>query len=66
MESFATDRANHIKYIKGTTEDLRNHVIQMPFGWIDAYQLCLMISSGTDRYMEQIEQIKADSKFPAR
>jgi hypothetical protein len=66
IESFRIDRANHIKYIKGTTEDLRNHVIQMPFGWIDAYQLCLVISSSTDRYMEQIELIKADPKFPAR
>ena len=66
IENFRTDRANHIKYIKGTTEDLRNHVIQMPFGWIDAYQLCLMIPSSTDRYMEQIELIKADPKFPAR
>ena len=41
LDAFKARRAEHIKYIKTTTEDLRNHVVQMPFGWIDCYQLCL-------------------------
>jgi hypothetical protein len=66
LESFKAARAEHIKYIKNTTEDLRNHVVQMPFGWLDCYQLCLMISSHSNRHMQQIEEVKADPNFPTR
>jgi len=66
IESFKTTRADNIKYIKGTTENLRNHVLKMPFGWIDCYQLCLVISANSDRYFEQIEEIKTDPNFPSR
>lgn len=66
MESFKITRANHIKYIKNTTEDLRNHVVQIPFGWVDCYQLCLMMSACSNLYTNQIEEIKATSNFPSR
>jgi len=66
LESFKTTRINHLKYIKNTTEDLRNHVVQMPFGWIDCYQLCLMISANSNRLMQQIEEVKSDTNFPSR
>jgi len=66
LVAFKAERADHIKYIKGTTEDLRNHVVQMPFGWLDCYQLCLMISSYSNRHMQQIEEVKADPNFPSR
>ena len=66
LESFKTARAEHIKYIRNTTEDLRNHVVQMSFGWLDCYQLCLMISSHSNRHTQQIEEVKTDPKFPTR
>jgi hypothetical protein len=66
LEAFKTERANHIKYIKGTTEDLRNHVVQMSFGWIDCYQLCLVIACNSDRHMQQIQELKEDPNFPSR
>lgn len=66
LESFRTTRMDHLKYIKNSTEDLRNHVVKMPFGWIDCYQLCLMISAHSNRHMQQIEEIKANSNFPSR
>jgi len=66
LESFRSSRANHIKYIKNTTEDLRNHVIQTSLGWLDCYQLCLLISAQSDRLMRQIEEIKANTNFPRR
>jgi hypothetical protein len=62
--NFKTGRADHIKYLKSTTEDLRNHVVQMPFGWIDCYQLCLMIASHSNRHIQQINEVKADTGFP--
>jgi hypothetical protein len=64
LASFKEVRANHIKYIKNTTEDLRNHVVQTPLGWIDCYQLCLFMSAHSNRHMQQINEVKADPKFP--
>jgi hypothetical protein len=64
VESFKTSRADHVKYLKSTTEDLRNHVLQMPFGWIDCYQLCLMVAAHSNRHTQQINEVKADSGFP--
>jgi len=58
IESFKTTRADHIKYIKNTTEDLRNHIIQTSIGWVDCYQLCLVISANNDHFIQQIEELK--------
>lgn len=64
VNDFKTTRAAHIKYIKATSEDLRNHFVQMPFGLLDCYQLCLLISSHTDRHVQQLSEVKADAGFP--
>jgi hypothetical protein len=64
MNDFKTTRTAHIKYIKATSEDLRNHFVQMSFGMLDCYQLCLMISSHTDRHVQQLNEVKAGAGFP--
>jgi hypothetical protein len=64
LETFKTRRADHIKYMKATTEDLRNHMVQMSFGSLDCYQLCLMMAAHSNRHTEQINEIKADPNFP--
>jgi hypothetical protein len=66
LESFKLQRADHIKYMKLSTEDLRDHVVQMPFGWIDCYQLCLMVASHSSRHIKQIEELRSNPKFPSR
>ena len=66
IADFKAQRANHIKYIKQTTEDMRNHVAQTPLGWIDSYQACLFMSAHTNRHMQQINEIKAEPGFPAK
>ncbi len=66
LEAFKSRRADHIKYLKSSTEDMRNHVAQMPFGWLDCYQLCLMIAAHSNRHSQQINEIKADPAFPSR
>jgi hypothetical protein len=63
---FKTRRTDHIKYIKTTTEDLRNHVVQTPVGWLDCYQLCLMIGALSNRFVNQIEEIKNHPGFPKK
>lgn len=64
LNDFKSTRAAHIKYMKATSEDLRNHFVQMPFGMLDCYQLCLMISAHTNRHTQQINEVKADASFP--
>ncbi len=64
LEDFKSNRNNHVKYLKSSTEDLRNHVVQLPFGWIDCYQLCLMIAAHSNRHTQQINEVKANPGFP--
>lgn len=64
MNDFKTTRAIHVKYIKATSEDLRNHFVKMPFGLLDCYQLCLMIAAHTNRHTQQLNEVKADAGFP--
>ncbi len=64
VEAFRSMRTEHIKYMKTSTEDLRNHVVKMPFGWIDCYQLSLMMAAHSNRHRQQIDEVKADPGFP--
>ena len=64
LNDFKTMRTTHIKYIKATSEDLRNHFVQMPFGLIDCYQMALFISAHSNRHVQQINEVKADAGFP--
>ena len=66
LADFKNMRNDHIKYLKNTTEDLRNHVVQMPFGYIDCYQLSLMISAHNNRHLQQINEVKSDPGFPKK
>ncbi len=66
IEDFKKHRGEHIKYLKNSTEDLRNHVVQMPFGWIDCYQLCLLIAAHSNRHTQQMNEVKANPGFPAK
>lgn len=65
IQDFKATRMEHIKYIKTSTEDLRNHVVQLPFGWIDCYQLYLMIAAHSNRHTQQLNEVKANAAFPA-
>lgn len=64
MAAFKLSRTAHLKYTKTTTEDLRNHVFVLPFGSIDAYQFILFMSAHSNRHTQQINEVKADPKFP--
>lgn len=61
---FKNERADHIKYLRTSTEDLRNHVVQFSFGTIDCYQLCLLIASHSVRHCSEIAEIRSNTKFP--
>lgn len=58
LNDFKKKRGEHIEYLKSTTEDLRDHIIETPIGWVDCYQLCLVIASHSNRHMQQINETK--------
>jgi hypothetical protein len=64
INAFKEKREAGIKYMKSTTEDLRDHIIETPLGWIDAYQLYLFIGAHTNRHAQQINEVKANPAFP--
>jgi len=65
LAAFLEGRSKLINYVKNTSDDMRNHVaMQSPVGALDAYQLILLISSHTNRHVQQINEVKADVGFP--
>jgi DinB superfamily len=64
ISGFKTARADLIKYAKSTTEDMRDHIIPLAFGNVDAYQFLLFMSAHCNRHIGQIEEIKGDPRFP--
>ena len=64
LDAFKDNRADLIKYAKTSTDDMRNHIVQMPIGAVDAYQMLLYISAHTKRHILQIEEVKANPAFP--
>jgi hypothetical protein len=66
MEDFKKIRGERIKYLRTSTEDLRNHVFQLPFGSIDGYQFLLFMAAHSDRHIQQINEVKASAGFPAK
>ena len=39
-------------------------IVEMPFGYIDCYQLCLVMAVYSNSLVEKIEKIKTDPGFP--
>jgi len=64
LESFKTNRAKLIEYVKATNDDLRNHVVTLPPGSFDSYQMILFIGAHSNRHTQQIEEVKSDPNFP--
>lgn len=63
VNDFKKQRDKHIEYLKSTTEDLKDHIVKTPVGWVDCYQLCLMIASHSNRHMQQINETKDEASL---
>lgn len=64
LNSINESRKKIIQFVNSTKEDLRNHVVEFPFGSYDAYQVILMIGSHSNRHTQQIEEVKAQPGYP--
>jgi hypothetical protein len=64
LASLKKNREKAIDFINTTKDDLRNHVIEYPFGSYDCYQSILILASHMNRHTQQIEEVKATAEFP--
>ena len=64
LKEFKAKRDDHIKFIKTTSQDLRNHYNDFPFGKIDTYQTILFIAAHSRRHTEQVIEVMNNPAFP--
>lgn len=61
---FEQRRADNIKYIQSTQDDLLNHFAQTPLGTLNTYQVLLFLNAHTKRHTAQIADLKSMPGFP--
>jgi uncharacterized damage-inducible protein DinB len=62
---FKEGRDRSIAYVDTTQDDLRDHFAPHPvMGTLDGYQWILLMSAHSERHTEQINEVKADPKYP--
>jgi hypothetical protein len=66
IKKFNALQNDHIKYIRTSTEDLRNHVIKTSAGWIDCYQYYLLMADQNSYFAEKINKIRSSPHFPKK
>jgi len=66
LKKFTALQNDHIKYIRNSTEDLRNHVTKTSAGWIDCYQYYLLLADQNSYFAEKINTIRALPRFPKK
>jgi hypothetical protein len=64
LSSLKQNREKAINFVNTTKEDLRNHVIEYPFGSYDCYQSILILGAHMNRHTQQIEEVKSQAEFP--
>jgi DinB superfamily len=67
ISHFKESRDHSIEYVDTTQDDLRDHFAPHPvLGALDGYQWILLMSAHSERHTEQINEVKADPKFPRK
>ncbi len=65
VRHFKESRDRTITYVEQTPDDLRAHFADHPvLKTLDGYQWVLLIAAHTNRHVQQIEEVKADAKYP--
>jgi len=64
LKHFLESRARTVDFLK-KTDDLRAHAADSPLGKkLDGYEWILFIAGHSERHTKQINEVKADPKFP--
>ncbi len=64
LKAFNDSRDKLIGYMKNTSDDMRNHLWNAPFGMVDSYQVVLFIAGHSKRHTLQMAEVKSDPNFP--
>ena len=64
LADFKDTRTAHIRYMRTSTEDMRNRVVQLGANWMDCYQLYLLIGAHSQRHTMQLNEVKTAAGFP--
>jgi uncharacterized damage-inducible protein DinB len=64
LAAFKERRGKTIDYAGKTKDDLRGRVGDSPLGPMDGYQWLLFAAAHSERHLKQIQEVKADAKFP--
>ncbi|HEU4472550.1 MAG TPA: DinB family protein [Flavisolibacter sp.] len=64
LKAFETTRTEVIRYVRTTTENVRNHLVNTPAGTMDAYQLMLTNALYTRHCLSEIEKRRSEPDFP--
>jgi hypothetical protein len=65
--AFNDNRDKTVAYVRNTQEDLRGHAAPHPLlKALDGYQWILLLSAHSARHTAQIEEVKADPRFPRK
>jgi uncharacterized damage-inducible protein DinB len=66
VTSFKEYRSKLIDFIQHTNLDLRSHVVTLPFGSLDTYQMALFVAAHSNRHAAQMREVMADPNFPKK
>lgn len=64
LEAFNDQREDIVDALKDSDANMRNYILDMPFGKLDAYQVVLFMAGHTARHTQQIEEVKSNPDFP--
>jgi hypothetical protein len=64
LAAFDQSLAKIAAYVRTTQDDLRAHGFQSEGGYRDAYQMLLVLAGHAERHAQQIDEVKADPKYP--
>ncbi|MDX1939333.1 MAG: DinB family protein [Saprospiraceae bacterium] len=62
--AFKSKRAMLIDLVKNSDVDMRNRIVTLPFGKMDAYQFILFIAGHTNRHTQQLNEVKTAPGYP--
>ncbi len=66
LRRFKSMRTRLIRYLRTSTEDLRNRVVLTGAGLLDCYQLCLLTGAISNRTTKDIISLKSNPAFPEK
>lgn len=66
LKEFINKRDGTIRFVKTTSDDLRNHYNDFPFGKLDSYQTILFMAAHSKRHTAQIEEVMNQPDFPKK